>query len=210
MDFTYAVPIVIHITSGFTCLITGLIAMTSFKGLNIHKKAGRVFFYSMLVVAISAVWISIFKRNDFLLIIAGFSFILNYFGFRATKNKQLIPSILDWFFLGIGLVNSFFMVKANDVVLIVFGSINLFLLLVTIRIFILTLLKKPIRKLEWLFRHIGLMIGAYIATITAFVVVNVNFVEPRWLVWLLPTFIFVPVIIFFTSKYKNKKSSLSM
>ena len=208
MDFTYAVPIIIHITSGFICLITGLIAMTSIKGQKSHKKAGSIFFYSMLVVAISAVWISIFKRNDFLLTIAGFSFILNYFGYRATKNKLLHPNVLDWLVVLMGLINSYIMLKAGDSVLLVFGIINLLAVIGTVRVFILNILNKPIKKLEWLARHIGLMIGAYIATITAFVVVNVTSIEPKWLPWLLPTFIFVPVIIYFTRRYTLIKIKL--
>jgi hypothetical protein len=49
------------------------------------------------------------------------------------------------------------------------------------------------------------MIGAYIASITAFLVVNIDFV-PGAILWLLPTFLMVPLIIVWSNKYKILKS----
>jgi hypothetical protein len=39
---------------------------------------------------------------------------------------------------------------------------------------------------------------------TAFLVVNVNFVSPAWIVWILPTVIFTPLIVYWTRKYTMK------
>ena len=62
---------------------------------------------------------------------------------------------------------------------------------------------KEVRKRKML-AHIGNMMGAYIATVTAFVVVNINFVKPGWIVWLLPTALGLPVIMCYTRVWKKK------
>ena len=49
-----------------------------------------------------------------------------------------------------------------------------------------------------------MMMGAYIGAITAFLVVNIHDFEPAWLIWLLPTFILVPLMRFWTWKYAKK------
>jgi hypothetical protein len=51
--------------------------------------------------------------------------------------------------------------------------------------------RKP-KANAWLLRHLGMMLGTYIAIFTAFLVVNLP--GGIWL-WLLPTFVFTPVII---------------
>ncbi|HLP32398.1 MAG TPA: hypothetical protein VK202_02935, partial [Bacteroidia bacterium] len=54
---------------------------------------------------------------------------------------------------------------------------------------------KEIRK-HRINTHLGNMSGAYIATVTAFLVVNVDFIQPGWLVWLFPSVIGVPFIFY--------------
>ncbi len=126
----------------------------------------------MLIVAGSAIIISIVIKNYFLLMIGIFALLMDYFGFRAIKNKSLKPNILDWAVLIMGFINSFFMFYSLNTILLVFGTINTFLVLRVLRLIYFTSLTNPSRKLEWLTRHIGMMLGTYIATTTAFVVVN--------------------------------------
>ena len=40
----------------------------------------------------------------------------------------------------------------------------------------------------WLLKHIGMMGGAYISTVTAFLVNNVH-IQQQWLVWVAPTLV---------------------
>jgi hypothetical protein len=58
-------------------------------------------------------------------------------------------------------------------------------------------------KQRWLFRHIGRMMGTYIAATTAFLVVNIHS-DIRWLPWLIPTFIGTPLIFYFIYTFKSK------
>lgn len=200
----YKISLGLHIASGILSLVSGLIAILSKKGLKVHRLSGMIFFISMLVVAASAIFISILKSNQFLLLIGIFAFYQDYSGFRAIRNKQLKPSWLDWFVLIVAGVNAFFMIYSMNLVLMVFGGICSYLVIGSVRIFILTVRGKEIPKLLWLSRHIGMMLGAYIATLTAFLVVNVRRFEPAWLPWLLPSMIGVPLILYWTRKYTLK------
>ncbi len=204
MELLLKLMLVLHIASGFLSLLTGLVALVVKKGGRTHRLSGKVFFYGMCGVAFSGLVLGWAKANYFLFMIAIFSFFMNYSGYRSTLNKSLKPNIPDWAILCIGLVNSLFMLYSANIVLMVFGGIGAALALGDIRIFVLTLRGKDIGRLQWLFRHIGMMVGAYIATVTAFVVVNVHDVRPVWLPWLLPTVLLVPVIIYYNIKYRRK------
>lgn len=199
----------IHITLGLTALLAGLMAIISKKGQKSHRVTGLIFFYSMLGVAVSAIFISIIKVNWFLLHAGVFAFYQNYNGYRSIKNKSLKPSYLDWLVLFIAIVNSFAMLYSLNIILMVYGAISTFLVIIDFRIFILTARNKEIPSKQWLIRHLGMMLGTYISTFTAFLVVNVEEVAfvPDWLPWLMPTFIGVPLIFYWIRKYSLKEKS---
>ena len=50
----------IHISMGMTALASGAAAMTFLKGSSLHRQAGNVFFVSMLIMAATGTYISIF------------------------------------------------------------------------------------------------------------------------------------------------------
>jgi hypothetical protein len=60
---------------------------------------------------------------------------------------------------------------------------------------------------NWLIAHIIRMMGAYIATITAFVVTNVH-TNPAYVAWLAPTVIITPLIAYFVAKYRKPKRAV--
>ena len=62
---------------------------------------------------------------------------------------------------------------------------------------------KAKEKNYWLLAHLQRMTGAYIASLTAFLVVNK--ILPGIIVWLLPTVILTPLIIVWTRKYRVGK-----
>ncbi|MES2679075.1 MAG: DUF2306 domain-containing protein [Bacteroidota bacterium] len=208
MEIVLRVLLFTHILFGVLALTSGCAAIAVKKGGKTHRLAGKIFFYSMLGVTASAFIISVAKNNGFLLMIAVFSFYQNYMGYRAIKNKGLIPSSLDWMVLFCAAVNTFFMIWSMNIVLMVFGGISLFLVLGNLRINLKTKRKEVLHPLRWLKLHIGMMMGAYIAAITAFVVVNAGIFAflnlPEWLPWLLPTLILVPLMGYLTKKYTVK------
>ena len=62
-------------------------------------------------------------------------------------------------------------------------------------------IKSP--KHDWFYNHLGRMIGSYIATFTAFCVVNIQFM-PQIIVWLFPGLIGGIGIARWIKYYKNK------
>jgi uncharacterized membrane protein len=207
MKLLITVVLIIHVVAGFAALGVGLWAILSKKGQRTHKLTGRTFFYLMLIVAVSAGIVSTIKLNEFLLLIAGFAAYQNIGGYRSVKNKGLSPNWIDWSATALGLVTGVFMIATFNTVLLVFGGICLSLVIVDLRTYYAVFAGKTIPKLAWLARHIGFMMGSYIATFTAFVVVNVRNVEPAWIPWLAPTAVGVPLMQYWTWKYTRKKNA---
>ena len=203
MHMLFTFMLVLHIAAGFTALIFGFAAILSGKGNRRHLLTGRVFYRSMLVIAFSAVILSLFRLNLFLLLIALFALYNNVSGYRSVKNKSLRPQKIDWIVTGLGLVTGLVMIATLNVVLIVFGSISCVLSVGDLRAYQLILRGKEAPRFAWLIKHIGMMMGAYIATFTAFVVVNIDFVQPAWIPWLAPTALGVPVMVYWQRKYAN-------
>ncbi|MES2556910.1 MAG: hypothetical protein V4604_12210 [Bacteroidota bacterium] len=206
MKLFLTIVLIVHVVAGFAALGVGLGAILSKKGQRVHKLTGRTFFYLMLAVAVSAAVVSTIKLNEFLLLIAGFAAYQNIGGYRSVKNKQLKPNWIDWLATALGLVTSVFMIASLNIVLLVFGSICLSLVVLDLRTYYAVFSGKAIPKLAWLARHIGFMMGAYIATFTAFVVVNVQNVQPAWIPWLAPTVVGVPLMQYWTWKYTRRKN----
>lgn len=210
MELVLTTALLIHVISGFAALGTGLSALIAPKGKRLHVLSGRIFYYLMLSVAITAVVVSTVKLNLFLLLIAGFAFYQNVSGYRSVRNKAIRPRATDWFVTGVGLLTAISMILTLNTILLVFGGISLFLVGSDIRTYSLVLKGKPVPRLAWLSRHIGMMMGSYIATVTAFVVVNVQHIEPEWIPWLLPTVVGVPLMQYWTWKYTRRKQPVNV
>jgi uncharacterized membrane protein len=204
MEITYQLSLGLHVISGFTALLCGLLAMIFKKGGKQHILSGKIFFFAMTSVCFSALLISVMKGNQFLFAIGIFSFYQLMAGYRSIKNKSLQPAWYDWLLLLIGTANAIQMVMSLHIVLLVFGSLSLFQMVGEFLLF-RKATKPDFPKNAWLRRHIGMMMGSYIATRTAFIVVNIKEFEPAWLPWILPTFIFTPVIVYYTRKFTGPK-----
>lgn len=192
-----------HIIFGFTALLAGSVALSAVKGGPAHKRSGRVFHYSMLTVAFSALGLSVIRPNSFLFYIAVFALFQSYSGYRSIRNKSLRPNTLDWIVPALALLTSALMLISGKMVLMVFGGIMLLLSLRDLQTFYKILKGLPLPPKQWLTRHIGMMIGAYIATVTAFVVVNVGNINPAWLPWLAPTALGMPLMAYWMRKARG-------
>lgn len=208
MEQTLHLMLILHIASGILSLLSGCVSILAPKGKKLHRASGKMFFYGMLGVTVSALIISIAKNNSFLLMIGIFSGYQNLAGYRAIQNKSLEPAWHDWVVIGLSAVNTFFMIYSMNLVLMVFGGISCFQVIGHVRENILLARGKKPGPLSWLRRHIGMMMGAYIAAITAFVVVNAGWFAspyiPQWLPWLLPSAILGPLIGVYIRKYTGK------
>ena len=193
--------LILHVISGFSALSAGVLALLVAKGKKAHRQSGKVFVLAMMLVSITALVISIYKSQYFLLMIALFAFFQTYFGYQSVRNKKMNPIMMDWLVLVIAFVNGIFMVSSLEIVLMVFGGINLILVWGQVQLFRIVVKGEKLSRGSWLRQHIGMMMGAFIATTTAFLLVNVRGFEPAWIPWLAPTVFLVPLIFYFQKKY---------
>lgn len=213
MDILFKTFLTLHIIAGTLGLLSGTINIIGKKGGHIHRLVGKVFLYSMLMVSVSAFVLSIIHPNYFLFIVGVFTLYLVSSATRYLELKQLVsgqkPKALDWaltyFMLIFGIVfiafGTFHLVSKNmfGIVFIVFGGIGLRMVKADFDHY----KGKSKIKNVWLTVHIQRMIGAYIAALTAFLVVN-NQVLPGYIAWLLPTIILTPLIVKWSRKYQIK------
>lgn len=199
----------VHIAAGTTALVTGFISIVAKKGQFIHRSSGKVYFWSMLIVAFSAALMSIVKQLDFFLMLSMFASYAAFAGYRSILNKSRTANALDWLMLGAALITCIFMLASGNLVLTIFGTIFALLSISDARDFFR---KDPsvMQRKRWLAVHISRMMTAYIATTTAFLVVNVSDELPQQLnvfIWLAPTIAFTPLILFFVRKYTGEKQT---
>ncbi len=71
----FTILIILHVAGGTIGLISGTIAAAVVKGKKAHLINGKIFFYSMLVTAVSALIISNLPghHNTFLFAVGGFT-----------------------------------------------------------------------------------------------------------------------------------------
>jgi hypothetical protein len=204
METVKWVSLIIHIICGFSALAVGFFAIISKKGLKLHLTTGKLFFICMIGVTLSALIISMITENQFLFQVGIFSFYQNYFGFRSVKNKSLVFNPADWVIFLAGVINCAFMFATLNVVLVVFGLIQTSLVITHLRIYFQLKKGNELPKNTWLIQHLTLMLGTYIATLTAFLVVNINDFQPAWVLWIAPSVLGGTVIFYYTKKYSTK------
>jgi len=191
METTYVLLRAVHIVCGMTALFVAPGAMLTVKGSLWHRRWGKVYFWAMAAVAVTAILLSLIKPNLFLLMVALFSFYLAFSGYRALylKRPSDRPSALDWIGLAlmalgsVGLLGWALLMFDSGIttsrVALVFGVLGSVASLTSLR----RLIKPAQDKQAWLYRHMIGMLSAYIATVSAFSVVNFMFLPPlaRWL-----------------------------
>ncbi|MCU0426764.1 MAG: DUF2306 domain-containing protein [Candidatus Kapabacteria bacterium] len=213
----------LHILCGTIAFGTGLIAIVAPKGKTLHRKNGIVYVWSMVGVALTALLMSFAKPElmRFFVPLSFFTLQLTLTGWRALERKNIRASQavqiakIDWIiaiasllsgavFIGLGAVR-FANGGQMGMVSMVFGVIGLVLALRDIRRFRRIMNGKPVQRMEWFFAHLTLMLGAYIATVTAVLVVNGRGLPPLVL-WLGPTVVGGLAItvwrVYYTKKFR--------
>lgn len=199
MNAVSNVLLLIHIACGMTALGCGLIPMLSRKGSTLHRVGGRWYVWSMWGVVFSALPLSIMKQNLFLGTIAIFTAYMIYSGYRSAIRNTVVPqSIADLLMMGLALLSGAIMISYGSwlllgpsgktgmgIILLVFGTITFLLGVEDLGHW-----KKRAQESQksWMLVHLSRFGGAYIATITAFLVTNVEGI-PSLVLWLPPTLI---------------------
>lgn len=194
--------LLLHASTGGIALMVGAISAYAKKGQRLHRLCGNIFIYSMLFSAVSALIMSQIKPNPFLFGIGLFTVYLILSGWIPVWKKDL--SIKKKYIkrVGIfGIISALFMAyqayigfRDAAIILMVFGGI-----LLSFSVSDLLTRFSPGNGIN---RHGGRMGGAYIATFTAFLVVNNSFLPPL-VAWLMPTVI-GSLLIFLSLRKWNK------
>lgn len=212
-----------HVALGALCLISGIIPMFSKKGGKLHRQVGRLFFWSMFGIFITALLLLFsYRFNFFLLVIAVFSFYQCFTGYRVLyRKKPGEQTWIDWTGAIITLLAGLSFLYLGTKRFMAYGSMNP----LTILLFVFGVLtswaaiedminfrKKDMpEKLWWFYHHMSAFCGAYIAAITAFAVQMsgsyLSHIEYNWLSWILPAMIGVPLISFWKRKYMTKHAA---
>ena len=85
--------------------------------------------------------------------------------------------------------------------LFIFGSIALFL---SYNDYVSFIKRNAVGK-DRIIRHLTNMLAGTIAVITAFLVTNFR-TEPEWILWVLPTILLTPIIIWWNARMLNKSN----
>lgn len=221
METLYFLSRLVHISAGTLACVAGLVAMTSGKGSTLHKKFGLVYVWSMLTIALTAVLMSLVKTQllAFFVPLSFFTLQLTLGGWRALERKKIRPNsnyrvpVLDWVIVSASLIVGIIFIGLGawrwmhggvmGIVSMVFGIIGVVLAARDIILFRRIQSGVVLERMEWWFAHLTGMLGAYIATITAVLVVNGAFL-PQLVRWLLPTVIGSIGIAAWTQYYRKK------
>lgn len=201
----------IHAFFGGVGLITGIGNLILKKGTPLHKKIGKIFSYSMIISSLISLVVAKMPNHEnlFLFLIGIFTIYLVLAGNRALtlngKSKEK-ANYIDKSISGIMFSISIIMVVIgtigiiqkidNHILYVLFGGFGFLLSISDFKTF------KTFKenKTAALKSHIGRMIGALIASVTAFIVAGLHI--GNILAWILPTIIGTGYIIYWTRKLK--------
>lgn len=223
----YKLLLAIHIAAGTTAFVFAPAALATVKGSKWHRTWGKIYFWMMALVALTAIIMatSPLRPNLFLSLVAIFSFYAAFRGYRVLYLKRPDngdkAKWYDWLAMaltvaaGLGLLGrgALWIAEGNR-----FGWVaGAFSIVAFVQGYqsYREFTHTPTDRNHWWYSHMGGMLGSYIAAVTAFSAVNF----PNWLpqvpqvvVWLWPSIIGVPVIAIWTAYYKikfNKRKNLA-
>lgn len=215
MDIEQIITILIYVHAFFggLGLITGIISVVVKKGGGIHKKTGKVFSFAMVISAVLSLIIARMPHHEnlFLFLIGIFTIYLVLSGNRVLSFKKKSKKTVDWkdnsisgsmllvsiLMLGIGTVGLFQQIN-NSILYLFFGVFGILLTITDFKKY----KSLPLKKNEYLKLHVGRMVGALIASVTAFLVAGLSINSA--IVWFLPTLIGTAYIIYWGRKLQPK------
>lgn len=208
MEHIIKIFIYIHAFFGGIALLSGLASFLFVKGSPKHKKAGKVFSYGMIIsslISLPICWLPN-HENNFLFLIGIFTIYLVISGNRILLfKKKKEANFTDKFISSIMIIASVLMVLFGTYFLINNNSGGILYLFFGITAFFISTrdfkFYKNIDKTKILPFHIGKMSGAYIASITAFLVAALKL--EGLIYWILPSIIGTTFILYWIKKVKR-------
>ena len=214
MENIIEIFIYIHAFFGGVGLITGIASIIVKKGRLNHKRLGKWFSWSMIISSVISLVIARMPNhiNTFLFLIGIFTIYMVLAGNRALTFKSVkktkanltdklvsgIMALSALLMIGFG-VNGLINGYSHSILFLFFGIIGLFLPYGDYKLFKTTL---DNRKL-WLINHLSRMLGALIASVTAFIVAGMH-QDTLW-AWITPSVLGTVYIVYWIKKTKGKK-----
>ncbi|MFB9054103.1 hypothetical protein ACFFVB_13525 [Formosa undariae] len=212
MEETIKILIYIHAFCGGIGLITGIGSIIVKKGSALHKQMGNLFSIGMISSSLISIPISWMPKHEnlFLFLIGLFTIYLVLAGNRAlTFKNKTEADLIDKVVSGVMFLFSIIMIslgvygflnnKSLSILYVFFGAFGL---LLTIKDFKFYNNSKHTKN-AWLISHLGKMIGALIASITAFIIAGLGI--GSLISWILPTVLGTFYIIYWKRKVKIKR-----
>ena len=207
------VVLLVHVVSGTMALSSAIWAISSKKGKKSHRRVGRVFFWSMVGVAATAIPVTFVNPNPFLFFIALFSAYMAYAGYRRGKASYEHKPSDNWAAVGM-FISAILMVGFG--LLMIIGGNGLGWALIAFGFlggtfgaqdFLIS--QKSQSHLEKVKVHLARMLGGTIATVTALLVQQVSPLLDsqisQVLMWLAPTIILTPLIAIWSARLSVTK-----
>ncbi|HAI76395.1 MAG TPA: hypothetical protein DCM08_09115 [Microscillaceae bacterium] len=213
MEYLFKTLLVLHIAGGATGLLAGTLNIIRKKGDKPHVQVGRFFFYGMLLAGLTALVMALMHPNHFLFIVGVFTLYMlgtgqRYLSLRQLHKGQQVSGI-DWALTGtmavfgilFGVFGGWQLLQGNDFgfVFWVFGGVGLRFVWQDWQNY----RRKGIKSNTWIIAHLQRMTGTYIASLTAFLVVNITFLPPV-LTWLLPSLLVSPLITIWSRAQRRR------
>lgn len=205
----FDILLTVHIGGGGAALLLGGYVMVARKGDRCHRAMGNAYYYALLLASLVAIGMTVLHPNTFLCIIGVFTCYMLLSGRRylrirtpadvrpADRLLSLAMLVAALGFIGLGAYN-LWRGHSFGMVMLAFGAIGLLFVNQDHRNFS----AMSGRTNFGLTTHIQRMTGSYIASFTAFLVVN-NTILPGIIAWLLPTIILVPLLIHWSHRYSG-------
>lgn len=211
----------VHIVAGSGAFVLAPLALVTAKGGRAHRLWGKIYFWCMAIVAVTALVMAFYRPILFLALVAIFSFYTAFAAYRVLGQKAAWKGAstvraLDWLaailcfaaslsLASLGAIRPE-LVQNLRIPAIVFGAVGMRISGWTMWRFI----HPPSEKMFWWYAHLQGMIGSYIAAWTAFSVVTIGpLLHGAWWVWIMPISVGIPAIIVTTAYYRRKFSPAS-
>ena len=168
--------IILHVITGTTALVLGLIALLSVKGSPLHRTSGRYFLIFMSIVILTAlIGVFVYGRNTFLLVITVLSAYVAFSGFRILITKSNVKHSMD---ISVALISlgalGYFLYYFKSIGMIwapviMFSTIGALLLVVTYDFIRYLIPAETYQKHRiWIYEHIYKMTSAFSGLLAAF------------------------------------------
>jgi uncharacterized membrane protein len=213
MDFLFKIFLAIHILGGSIGLLSGTLIMILPKGNLLHRKIGKYFYIGMCIAGLVSLALALLHPNRFLFLIGFFTLYMTIAGkqYLSFQNPNHQAKWFNWLLttimlcFGTTLIFLGIRILPNDSFAGVYLSFG-FISLNFVRMDYYNFKKLNTKPNFALTGHLQRMCGAYIASLTAFLVVNVKFI-PSLVVWLLPTIVITPLIFLWSKKLVTQKNN---